>query len=345
MMHATVLGASGYTGMVLLRILAHHPSIDFITASARSTAGRPLAQADPGLGRAAVTSARFHPTVLDPGEALSRESDVVFSCLPHGASATVLRPILGRLPVIDLSADFRFSDGDRFERAYGAPWHAPEFQSQSVYGLVEWTREAISRTSLVASPGCYPTAALLPLLPLAAAGLLAGPIVVNAVSGITGAGRKESLNLLYAERSENANAYNVGTAHRHHAEIVEQLAGYSSDGSEPRLFFNPHLVPLKQGMAATITVPVSHARAAVDAIRSRYENEPFVELTGTEAPQTRHVRGTNLIRIGWREEGDYLVLMSVIDNLWKGAAGQAVQSMNVRFGWDETSGLVREGDL
>jgi N-acetyl-gamma-glutamyl-phosphate reductase len=189
--------------------------------------------------------------------------------------------------------------------------------------------------------------------------LISGPIVVNALSGITGAGRTAKVNTLYGERTENANAYAPGTLHRHQAEIAERLGCAVSAGTSPAassapdapatdafsVLFTPHLVPVKQGMAATTVVPVSDTGSAVEAIRDRYANEPFVELTGTRPPETREVRGTNRIRIGWREERDTLILMSVIDNLWKGASGQAVQNMNTRFGFDETTGLAGFGDL
>lgn len=339
-MRATVLGASGYGGMLLLRILAHHPHVARVTAAARTTAGMAVDEADPGLPHFLVRSGSIDRTVLTPEAALSDPGDVVFSALPHGASAQVCAPVLGSVPVIDLSADFRFSDATRFETAYGTPPPAPEYQNRSVYGLCEWHRHHVREAAVVANPGCYPTASLLPVLPAAAAGLISGALVINAISGTSGGGRTPKQNLLFAERNENANAYGVGTQHRHRAEIVEQLAGAQAPGgTDPVVLFNPHLAPIKQGMAVTTVLPTPRPAAVVEALQEQYHGEPFVELIGEAAPETRHVRGSNRIRIGWRVEQEHVILLSVIDNLWKGASGQAVQNMNIRFGFPETAGL------
>lgn len=352
-MKAIVLGSNGYAGMLLLRILANHPEITSIVAASRSQSGLAIEEADPGLSAHILSVGGIGKTVLAPDDAVQESGDVAFSALPHGASAEVCTPLFGRIPVIDLSADFRFDDEERYRIAYGAPRPAPRYQDRSVYGLVEWYREQIPETPIIANPGCYPTATLLPLLPLAEQNLIDGTIITNALSGITGAGRNAKVNTLYGERTENANAYNPGRLHRHHAEIVERLnlvgrrVGSPGDIGTNRieLIFTPHLVPMKQGMAVTTVVPMVDTKAGIQAIADRYEKEPFVELTGTRSPETREVRGTNRIRIGWRQERDALILMSTIDNLWKGASGQAVQNMNVRFGLDETMGLLREGDL
>ena len=347
-MTLAVLGATGYAGMLLLRLLAQHPAVKRVYAAARSTAGSQLADSDPGLPQHFLASrgGTVADEVRSPEEALRDPGDLVFSALPHGASADLCLPILGHVPVVDLSADFRFHDLDLFSAVYGIPAPAPEHQASAVYGLCEWNREALRNAWVVANPGCYPTATLLPLLPIAVAGLVTGPVVVHAMSGISGAGRKEKRNLLFAERTENLNAYSVGTQHRHGAEIDEQLrlATGTHPGGGP-VFFNPHLVPVKQGMAVTTVVPVADPGAAEDAIVTRYADEPFVELTGDTPPETRHVRGSNRIRIGVRRETGAVILMSVIDNLWKGASGQAVQNMNIRFGLDETAGLIGGGDL
>lgn len=345
-MKVTVLGSSGYGGMLLLRILAAHPEVELVIAGARSHAGLPVEEADPGLPHRYTASGKVFPTVLGLDDAIDETSDVVFSALPHGASAEVCKPLLGKTPVIDLSADFRFVDQNRFRGAYGTDWSASEHQESAVYGLVEWYRHALPGAMVVANPGCYPTATLLPLLPLAAAGITAhGPVVVNALSGVTGAGRSAKVNTLFGERTENANAYSPGMQHRHHAEIAERLETAGSGNWGHRLFFTPHLVPLKQGMAVTTVFPTQDTTAAIEALTDRYNDEPFVELTGTRPPETREVRGTNFVRIGWREEADALVLMSVMDNLWKGASGQAVQNMNILFGLDETAGLLYPGEL
>lgn len=348
-MKITVLGSNGYTGMLLLRILAHHPAVRSVVPASRSQAGLSLREADPGLSAALRDGGVVSPVVLSPEEALRDPGDVVFSALPHNASAQVCAPILGTCVVIDLSADFRFRDARRYERAYGVEQPEQHHQQASVYGLCEWNRREIESAMVIANPGCYPTATLLPLLPvcghsdgwpseeraLADADM---PVVVNAMSGISGAGKKESANLLFAERTENGGAYNPGRLHRHAAEISEQL-------NRDDVLFTPHLVPMKQGMAVTSVVTVADPDAAIERLQQRYAREPFVELTGGTPPEIRHVRGTNTIRIGWHREGRQLILMSVIDNLWKGASGQAVQNMNIRFGLEETAGLLREGDL
>jgi N-acetyl-gamma-glutamyl-phosphate reductase len=331
--------------MLLLRILANHPEIDTVVSSSRSQAGMPTLEADTSLPMEMVRRGIVAPTVLSPDDALQQPGDVVFSALPHGASAEVCEPLLGSVPVIDLSADFRFADEERFRGAYGSPRPAPVFQDAAVYGLVEWNREAIHGAKIIANPGCYPTATLLPLLPLIREGVVTGRVIITAMSGITGAGRTAKVNTLFGERTENVNAYNPGTLHRHRAEIAEQIGLAGDDGISDTVLFTPHLVPLKQGMAVTTVVPMDEPRRGVELLRDRYASERFVELTGERPPETREVRGTNRIRIGWRIESEAFIVMSVIDNLWKGASGQAVQNMNVLFGFDEELGLLRTGDL
>jgi N-acetyl-gamma-glutamyl-phosphate reductase len=337
-MKVTVLGATGYTGMLLLRILAHHPSVREVIATSRRYAGKTLSEVDPGLSPLTLETGRISSVVRSLEEAISEPGDVVFSALPHGASAEACEPLLGRTVVIDLSADFRFRDPRRFESAYGHRPPLEHVQHRAVYGLCEVNREQLRSADIIANPGCYPTATVLPLLPFLPDIKGDTPIVVNAMSGITGAGKKEQMNLLYAERTENAAAYNPGRRHRHAAEIAEQL------GSD-NLLFTPHLVPLKQGMLVTTVVTPENPALAAETLAEYYRDEPFVTLTGSSPPETRHVRGTNEIRIGCHREGDQVVLMSAIDNLWKGAAGQAVQNMNIRFGIAETTGLLRDADL
>lgn len=334
-MKALVLGATGYTGMLLMRILSNHPAVERITAASRSLAGNPVAGYDPGLD--AECYHRIEPLGADPAAMAPHGFDVVFSALPHGASAELCARFASHAVVIDLSADFRFTEEARFRAAYGHERPYPHLQKQAVFGLTEWQRAAVKHADLIANPGCYPTASLLPLLPIVEAGLNRGMVHIAAMSGISGAGKKETIDLLFCERTENVNAYNPGRKHRHQAEIEEKL--------RTPVLFTPHLVPLKQGMAVTTTVQVADAARAIEAIRTRYAQEPFVQLCGETPPQTRHVRGTNRIAIGWRVEDDHIILMSVIDNLWKGASGQAVQNMNVRFGFEERAGLSAHGDL
>lgn len=345
-MKTLILGATGYTGMLLMRLLSAHPEIGRVYAASSTRDGKAVSEVDPGL--APHLHERIEPVYLSLEEAQSMSFDVVFSALPHGASAEIWAPHIGKSVIIDLSADFRFADGDRYTAAYGIAPPLPEFQGRSIYGLVEWYREQIPSFDIIANPGCYPTATLLPLLPMVED--IRGTVVVNALSGISGAGKKEKTNLLFAERSENGGAYSPGTTHRHEAEIREQIL-LNVDSVErsrlgaPPVLFNPHLVPIKQGMVVTTTVTVEDPEKTEIRIRTRYAKEPFVHLLDSGAPESRYVRGTNRIDIAFHREENHLILLSTIDNLWKGASGQAVQNMNVRFGIPETTGLLYPGDL
>lgn len=343
-MKVVIVGSTGYTGMMLVRILASHPEVESIVPVSRSSAGTSVREIDPGLGEAALarlrqTDGRF--VALD--DAKPDAADVVFSALPHGAAAALVGPLVGTVPVIDLSADFRIMSADRYESVYGTTHPHPELIEHAVYGLTEWRREEIARAALVACPGCYPTATLLPLLPFA--DVVRSPAIVNAISGISGAGRKEKTDLLFNERSENVNAYAPGRAHRHVPEIEQELA---RAGEGPQILFTPHLAPMKQGMFVTIvaelTAPVSQqeAEARIDAA---YADAPFVGRSPRGIPQTRDVRNTNRCDLGVVVHGERVQLFAAIDNLYKGASGQGVQNMNVRFGLDESTGLRSNGEF
>jgi len=346
-MKAAILGTTGYTGMVLLRLLARHPRITEIIPASSSQAGTPLSDFDRGLSS----------SILDkiPGgkltgieDALHAKPEVVFAALPHLTSAEVCGPFFGQAVVIDLSADFRIKDARLFAKAYGQEPKRQDLLAKAAYGLAEWYRGEIAAADLIANPGCYPTATLLPLLPLYKAGLVKGTAVVNALSGVSGAGRGAKINTLFCERAENANAYSPGTSHRHASEILHILAREAGGGPEPRLLFTPHLVPLKQGMAVTSVVELAGPAGPgeiAEALGRAYAGCPFVELKGRTIPETRDVRWSNRIDLGWQVEGDRLMLFSVIDNLLKGASGQAVQNMNIRFGFDESEGLSRHGEF
>ncbi|MFP4551486.1 MAG: hypothetical protein ACLFNT_11810, partial [Spirochaetales bacterium] len=227
MAHIAIVGSTGYTGMMLLRILLDHPDIERITPVSRSQAGQAVRALDPGLGPG-VESKIPGGVFVAHDELQDLTPDAFISALPHGAAAEVLAPLAGRAPIIDLSADFRLGSSERYEAAYGKPHAAPALLEQAVYGLCEVNRERIRSADIIANPGCYPTATLLPLLPFA--NRLAGPVIVNAMSGISGAGRKEAVNLLFCERSENANAYAPGRTHRHVPEIEEQLLAVADPG-------------------------------------------------------------------------------------------------------------------
>jgi N-acetyl-gamma-glutamyl-phosphate reductase len=352
-MKAAILGVTGYTGLILLRLLRNHPEVSDILAVSSSQAGVSVRSLDPGLPadieqKMAATGGKTAPMAEAVRRAESGDLDVVFSALPHLKSAELCAPLFAKTVVIDLSADFRLHDPAVFLKAYGSAMPRADLLGKAVYGLAEWHADAIRKADIIANPGCYPTATLLPLLPLAREGLLKGTAIVNAISGISGAGRKERIDLLYCERSENANAYSAGTAHRHAPEIAQELT--AADGSLS-LLFTPHMAPLRRGMAVTTVVELAREPAAAGAksiegiYRASYGACPFISLTADRIPQTRELWGSNRCDIGWKVEGGHLMLFSAIDNLVKGASGQAVQNMNLRFGILETAGLPLGGEL
>jgi N-acetyl-gamma-glutamyl-phosphate reductase len=341
---AAVLGTTGYTGLLLARLLAEHPEVTELLPVSSSRAGERFVEVDPGF-RDRSGKVPGQGRLLSLEEAREHEPQVVFSALPHVESARLCALFLDSAVVIDLSADFRLRNAAEFAAAYGVPHPHPELLERAVYGLAEWNTDAIRASDLIANPGCYPTATLLPLLPLLAEGLVRGEIHVSAMSGISGAGRKVKLEYLFCERAENLCAYSPGRSHRHVSEIEGQLKALDP---EAHLIFVPHLVPLRKGMAVTTTVRLSRAvsEAQIGELLERiYAGRPCIGLRGTGVPQTRDVRGTNRCDIGFRMEGQTLILFSVLDNLMKGASGQAVQNMNLRFGFPETTGLALASEI
>jgi len=334
-----VLGATGYTGAELLRLLGDHSAARIACLTSERQAGQPIEATFPHLaGRALPRLSRIGD--LDPGRL-----DVVFGCLPHGTTQDVIRELPRGPRVIDLSADFRLRDPALYEQTYGQPHRATDRQRDAVYGLTELARAAIRASDLVANPGCYPTTCQLPLAPLLAERLIAtDPIIIDAKSGVTGAGRTAKEASLHAEVSEGLHAYGVST-HRHTPEIEQ---GLSDAAGEPiSVAFTPHLVPMNRGILATIYVEIAGGGAPEDvqaALERRYRGEPFVKVLPYKSlPATRHVRGTNLCLIAVHpgRVAGRAILLAVTDNLVKGASGQAVQNMNLMLDLPETAGLTQ----
>jgi N-acetyl-gamma-glutamyl-phosphate reductase len=329
----SVLGATGYAGVELLRLLSRHPGVELAFLSSEQYRGRRASDVYPFL------SGIVDLTLGAPDPVAAAVGDVVFSALPHGASAPLVRTLLEhRGRVIDISADFRLRDPEVYARWYG-PHAAPELLGEAVYGLPELYREAIRGARLVANPGCYPTGALLGLAPLARAGLLTEPVVIDAKSGTTGAGRSAKVEQLFAEVNENCRPYAIGE-HRHGPEIAQELQ--AAGATAPSLLV-PHLLPVSRGILSTMYVRTSASAARLaELFAAAYADEPFVQLRGAgPPPELREVRGTNRCAIGWRSDAatGQAVIVTAIDNLGKGAAGQAVQSLNLLLDLPETTGL------
>jgi len=329
-----VLGATGYTGVELLRLLARHPAVELAFLSSEQYRDRPAAEVYPFL--AGIVDAPLRAP--DP-DAIAAAADVVFTALPHGAAAPIVRELVRRKRrVLDISADFRLRDPAVYARWYGTH-AAPELLPEAVYGLPELHREVLRDATLVACPGCYPTSALLGLVPLARAGLVREPPIIDAKSGTTGAGRGAKVEQLFAEVNENFRPYSIG-AHRHGPEIEQELR---AAGGCDRVLFVTHLMPVSRGLLSTIYVRVPGGPPPLEAIFGRaYGAEPFIVLRGDGAPpELREVRGTNRCAIGWRWDAasEHAIVVTAIDNLGKGASGQAVQCLNVMLGLPETTAL------
>ena len=343
-MKAVVLGATGYTGQILLRQLSSHPEVDSIIPVSSSIAGQSVLSTDAGL-HSSILEKIDGSSYVSVEEAAESGADVVFSALPHLASAEVCDPFYGKAVVIDLSADFRMEDPALFEKAYGVSPPRKELQPQAVYGLCERYRDSIVSADIIANPGCYPTATLLPLLPLLDEGVLEKDIFISALSGISGAGRKARIGNLLVERSENICAYAPGTSHRHAWEISKEIHKINPEGKTQ---FVPHLVPMKRGMAITTSclLKTELSDSDIKGIYDKaYDSSTFVSTVFPAIPETKQVWGSNRCDISWHIEGKDLILFSVIDNLIKGASGQAVQNMNIRFGFEESAGLALHGEI
>jgi N-acetyl-gamma-glutamyl-phosphate reductase len=333
MIKVGIYGATGYTGFELIKLLHRHSQALIVFATSRNDAGKRLCD--------------VFPTTLDiplirTEDAAPAMADVVFCCLPHGASAPLVKQVLDAgARVIDLSADFRLHDMQEYDFWYGKgkPHPTPELLDEAVYGLPELYREDIRQARLVANPGCYATSIILGLYPLVNANLLAEQtVIVDSKSGVSGAGRSLSIKTHFSEANENFSAYNIGRSHRHISEI-EQETGVN-------IVFSPHLLPVTRGILSTMYASVLPPGTDFALLHKAYElfvDEPFVKvLPNGKLPELRHVTGTNFCIIGFQPEvtSGRTIIVSVIDNLLKGASGQAVQNMNLMFGLDEKMGLV-----
>lgn len=330
-----ILGASGYTGAELLRLLKNHPAFRIVALTGDSQAGKPIDAVYPHLREQGL------PALVKHTEVDFSTIDLVFCCLPHGTTQEIIAGLPASVKIVDLSADFRLFDADAYAEWYGHAHRATELQKQAVYGLTEHAREAVKHARLVANPGCYPTSVLLPLLPLIRAREIApSSIIINALSGISGAGRSAKQEMLFTELDGGVSAYGIGR-HRHMAEIEQELARVA--GTAIRISFTPHLVPLSRGMLSTIHATLTGATVeqARATIAAQYATEPFVTVLASGSASSHQVRGTNQCVLSVHEGRlkDELIIVSVIDNLVKGASGQALQNANLMFDLAETTNL------
>jgi len=331
-----IIGGTGYTGVELLRLLATHPQADLKVITSRGEAGNKVSDLFPSLR--GMVDIEFSA----PDNETLKQCDLVFSATPNGVMMKHARELLDAgVKIIDLAADFRIKDIATWEQWYGMKHECPEVVEQAVYGMPEVNREAIKQADVIANPGCYVTATTLALLPLIEDKLInPNGIVVDAKSGVTGAGRGASVGTLYSEVSDSFKAYAVA-GHRHHPEITQNLE--IASGDSVCLTFVPHLLPMLRGIHSTMYVDAKDGADIRASYEKRFADEPFVDILPDGVfPETRSVRGSNLCRIAFCQPkfGDKLVVMSVIDNLTKGAAGQAVHNMNIMYGLDETMGLA-----
>jgi N-acetyl-gamma-glutamyl-phosphate reductase len=334
-----IVGGTGYTGVELLRLLSVHPNAELTVITSRGEAGLPVADMFPSL-RGFVDL-----TFSDPANTNLTQCDVVFFATPHGvAMAQAPDLVAAGVKVIDLAADFRLQDTSVFEKWYKLPHACAEILEDAVYGIPELYRDKIKSAKVIGNPGCYPTTVLLGLAPLLEQGLVdfSAPIVADSKSGVSGAGRKAEVATLFAEAADNMKAYGVA-GHRHHPEIHAQITNLA--GKNVDFIFVPHLIPMIRGMLSTIYVKLSTKAEGLDLqelFEKRFANERFVDvLPAGVLPETRSVRGSNQLRIALHRQADtgYLTILVVQDNLVKGAAGQAIQNMNIMFGFDESTGL------
>jgi N-acetyl-gamma-glutamyl-phosphate reductase len=335
-----ILGASGYTGADAIRLCASHPNVELTALAAETHAGKALDEVFPHLGFIPA------PRLIKASDVRWDDCDAVISGLPHSAAQDIIAGLPGHLRIIDMSADFRFSDAAVYQKWYGREHGAPHLLQEAVYGLSEPYAPQIAAARLVACPGCYPTAVLLGLLPLAAGGLISvEDIIIDAKSGVSGAGRSLKQNTLFCEAGEGFSPYGVAS-HRHAPEIEHQIG--RAAGASVTVTFTPHLAPMSRGELVTCYVRLAPGTAAADlkaALAEAYADKPFIRFSANgRFPGTQYVRGSNYCLIGVyadRVPGRAIVI-AAIDNLVKGSAGQALQNFNLMFGLDETAGLTQQ---
>ena len=337
MIKVGIVGGTGYTGVELLRLLAQHPGVVLAAITSRKEAGMPVAEMFPSL------RGRVDLAFSTPDDANLKGCDVVFFATPNGVAMTQTRELLDAgVKVIDLAADFRIPDLGVWSKWYGMEHACPDLVAEAVYGLPEINRAQVKGARLIANPGCYPTAVQLGFMPLIEAGVIdTNFLVADCKSGVSGAGRKAEVPTLFPEASDNFKAYAVA-GHRHQPEIRQGLARMA--GHDVGLTFVPHLTPLIRGIHATLYARLTKDVDLQALFEQRYANEHFVDVLPAKGhPETRSVRASNMCRIAVHrpQDGDTVVILSVIDNLVKGAAGQAVQNMNLLFGLEETTGLTQ----
>lgn len=340
MFNVAIYGVSGYAGYELYRLLKRHGRAAIKYVTAETSAGKKLSDVFPTTDDVMIVKNE---------DVNTRDLDAAFLSLPHGAAKTVVEQIAGLsndMKIIDLSADYRFDDADEYERWYGRKHTSPDFLDNFVYGLTEINRAAISKARFVANPGCYPTATILGVYPLLRERLidLSEPVIIDAKSGVTGAGRKPEVRLLFAEVNENVSPYNIGYIHRHTGEIEQELEKVAK--ADVKIIFSPHLMPVTRGMLSTIYVRLKEDKSTEELARilaKAYEKEPFVKVLDANSTATfQHTVNTNMAVISVKrvENSPYAIIVSSIDNLGKGAAGQAIQNFNVMTGIDESEGLL-----
>lgn len=343
-----ILGASGYTGAELLRLLALHPQAEVSVLTADRSAGKPIGDVYPQFAYGSFASSLPNMVRNDDISNWAEAANIVFCCLPHATTQEIINalPLSDGLRVVDLSADFRLRDVGVYAEWYGGEHRAPELQKEAVYGISELFRDKIREARLVANPGCYPTSAQLPLIPLLRERLiLPVDIIIDAKSGTSGAGRSPKVNTLFCEVADGISAYGVAS-HRHLPEIEQGLTEAYGGDDALHVTFTPHLMPMSRGILETIyvkTAPGVNADTMRECLATHYDEEPFVHVLpkGAAPPQTRHVRGSNncVIQVVDDKIPGRAIIVSALDNVVKGASGQAIQNMNIMMGHPETMGL------